>query len=52
MSAIIKTVYNAVILTQVFGAAVNNSCQVVGVTIVDMRVNYFQSGIERLSLFK
>lgn len=41
MSAIIKTIYSAVILTQVLGAAVNNSCQEVGVIIVDIRVNYF-----------
>lgn len=57
MSAIIKTIYSAVILTQVFGTAVNNSCQVVGVifflgVLVDIRVNYLQSSKERLSLLK
>lgn len=43
VSAIIKTVCGTVILTQVFGATVNISCQVVAMMIVDMRVNYSQS---------
>lgn len=45
--AIIKTVCSTVILTQIFGATVNNSCQVVGVMIVDMWVHFFKQ-----SLFK
>lgn len=41
--AIIKTVCSTVILTQFFGATVNNSCQVVGVMIVDMWVHFLSS---------